>query len=139
MRGFFHRLGNTVQYFMQGRYGVDELGVFLLIVGFLASFVFARIRPLSWISVIAFFVLIWAYVRIFSKNFDKRRRELMAYRRMRDKFRERISLVKRIIAERKTHRYFKCKTCKTRLRVPRGKGKIEITCPKCRTKIIKKT
>ena len=47
------------------------------------------------------------------------------------------SLRKKMFAERKTHRYFKCKTCKTVLRVPKRNNKIEVTCPKCRQKTIK--
>ena len=138
MRGFFQRLSNTIQYFMQGRYGIDELGTVLLIAGFGLSFL-SFIDVLAILSIPSFIIIVWAYVRCFSKKFDKRRRELLAYLRIKKKVSDRISLLKRISSERKTHRYFKCKACKTRLRVPRGKGKIEITCPKCRTKIIKKT
>ena len=138
MRGFFMRLGNTIQYFMQGRYGIDELGIVLLVAGFGLSFL-SFIGPLAILSIPSFVIIVWAYVRCFSKNFDKRRREFLAYMRMKKKMSDRISLLKRIRSERKTHKYFKCKACKARLRVPRGKGKIEITCPKCRTKIIKKT
>ena len=138
MRGFFQRLGNTIQYFMQGRYGIDELGVVLLVVGFGLSFL-SFIDVLTILAIPSFVIIVWAYVRCFSKNFDKRRREFLGYMRIKKKVSDRITLLKRIKSERKTHKYFKCHTCKTRLRVPRGKGKIEITCPKCRTKIIKKT
>ena len=31
------------------------------------------------------------------------------------------------------YKYFKCKSCGAKLRVPKHKGKITITCPKCRT------
>lgn len=138
MRGFFYRISNTIQYFMQGRYGIDRLGIFLIITGFAMTFL-AGIRPLGILAFPSLAVIIFAYVRIFSKNHEKRRRELMKYERAAGKARERFSLMKRIFAERKTHKHLRCKTCKTRLRVPRGKGKIEITCPKCRTKIIKRT
>ena len=39
----------------------------------------------------------------------------------------------------KTHRYFTCKNCKTICRVPAGKGKIVLTCPKCGAQIRGKT
>ncbi len=138
MRGFFYRLSNKIQYFMQGRYGVDALGIFLLIMGFAMTFL-SSIRPLAWFAIPSLAIIIFAYFRIFSKNYEKRRRELMKYERATGKVRERFSLMKRIFAERKTHKHLRCKTCKTLLRVPRGKGKIEITCPKCRTKMIRKT
>ena len=73
MRGFFQRLGNTIQYFMQGRYGIDQLGVFLLIVGFGLSFL-SFIDVLAILSIPSFIIIVWAYVRCFSKNYDKRRR-----------------------------------------------------------------
>jgi len=138
MRGFFQRLSNTIQYFMQGRYGMDQLGIFLLASGFALSFL-SFIRPIAFLTIPSFALFIWAYVRCFSKNFEKRRRELVKYLGIKKKISERFSLIKRIMSERKTHRYFKCRSCKTRLRVPRGKGKIEITCPKCKTKTIKRT
>ncbi len=138
MRGFFGRLGNTIRYFMQGRYGMDKLGTFLLIVGFVLSFL-SCIRPLAFLSIPALAIIIWVYFRCFSKNFYKRQRELAAYMKIHNKISGRLATSKRMRRERKTHKFFKCRSCKTRLRVPRGKGKIEITCPKCRTKIIKKT
>lgn len=138
MRGFFTRLGNTIRYFMQGCYGMDKLGSFLLIVGLSLSFL-SCIRPLSFFAIPSFVLIVWAYVRCFSKNFNKRQRELVKYLGIRKKISERYSLLKRIRSERKTHKFFKCRVCRAQLRVPRGKGKIEITCPKCRTKIIKKT
>lgn len=138
MRGFFYRLNNTIERFMQGRYGIDKLCTFLLITGFALWFL-AMIRPLSFLIIPALAIIIFAYMRVFSKNYVKRTRELNKYLTIKNKLQERWHLLKRIRRERKTHRYFKCKACKTRLRVPRGKGKIEITCPKCRTKVIKKT
>ena len=39
----------------------------------------------------------------------------------------------------KTHRVYICpnKSCGQKIRVPKGKGKIEITCPKCGTEVCK--
>lgn len=138
MRGFFYRLSNTIERFMQGRYGVDKLTSFLLITGF-AMWLLAMFRPLAFLIFPSLIIIVFAYVRVFSKNFVKRTRELNKYLTIKNKVQERWHLIKRIRSERKTHKYFKCRSCKTRLRVPRGKGKIEITCPKCRTKVIKKT
>ncbi len=138
MRGWFQRFNNTVQHFMYGRYGIDEFSKFLLMTG-MALAVLSLFRPLIWMGIIAYAVIIWSYVRCFSKKFDKRRRELDKYWCIRNRLRSKFAFFKKKHAERKTHRYFKCKMCKTTMRVPRGKGKIEITCPKCKSKIIKRT
>ena len=138
MYGFFGRLANTFRRFMQGRYGLDALGRLLLIVGFSLSLL-SWIRPLSFLYIPATVILFMAYFRCFSRNFYKRQCELAAYMKIHNKISGKIALSKRRASERKTHKFFKCRTCKAQLRVPRGKGKIEITCPKCRTKTIKRT
>lgn len=138
MYGFFGRLINSFRRFMYGRYGIDELSKSLLITGIIMTLL-ASFRWLAWLSLPALLIIFWAYFRCFSKKFDARRRELYAYQRLRTNARDRVSLLRRIIRERKTHKHFRCRLCRTRLRVPRGKGKIEVTCPKCRAKVIKKT
>ena len=135
MRGFFQRFNNTVQRFMYGRYGVDEFGSFLLITGMVLAFL-SLFRLFFWLSIPALAIFIWSYVRIFSKNFAKRQSELAKYWRIRSRLRDKLAFWKSKMKD-KNHRYYRCKLCRTVMRVPRGKGKIEITCPKCRSKIIK--
>lgn len=137
MRGFFQRFNNTVQRFMSGRYGVDEFGSFLLVTGMVLAFL-SLFRLFFWLSFPALAILIWTYMRIFSKNFAKRQSELAKYWAVRSRVRDKLAFWKSKIKD-KNHRYYRCKLCRTVMRVPRGKGKIEITCPKCRKKIIKKT
>ena len=138
MYGFFQRLNDKLRKFMYGRYGIDELGTFLLTAGIIMA-ILSIFRPLAWLSIPALVVMVWSYSRTLSRNFDKRRAELYAYKRISGNVRERTALIRRVFRERKTHKFFKCRMCRTRLRVPRGKGKIEVTCPKCRAKVIKKT
>ena len=138
IRRFLVKFGEVMQRFMYGRYGIDQFGTFLLTAGMITAFL-SLMRWFAWLGIISFFLIVWAYIRIFSKNFDKRRRELNFYLKSKYRIRERVDLIKRIFRERKTHRYLRCKLCKTRLRVPKGKGKIEITCPKCKNRMIKKT
>ena len=137
MRGFFQRFNNTVQRFMYGRYGIDEFGSFLLITGMILA-ALSLFRPLFWLAIPAFAVIIYSYVRCFSKNFGKRQSELAKYWNIRSRVRDKLAFWKSKHRD-KTHRYYRCKICRTVLRVPRGKGKIAITRPKCKNKIIKKT
>ena len=75
---------------------------------------------------------------MFSKNHEKRRAELRWYYEKKNKYTNIISSQKKLHQMRKTHRIYKCKNCKTMLRVPKGVGKIKITCSKCKTTMIKK-
>lgn len=138
MRNFFDKIRWGMARFFQGRYGTDELNHVLLIAGLLMTFL-AYIDKLEFFSLIAYLVLIYALIRSFSRNYDKRQRELGKYLSLKGGIANWFSLQKRKFRERKTHRYFRCKQCRTVMRVPRGKGKIEITCPKCKQKVVHKT
>lgn len=131
-------LSYKTQRFMQGRYGVDRLSDFLIICG--AVFVLlANFKHLHFLYAVGAALVIWSFFRAFSKNYDKRCRELAAYQRFTAKPKAWLALEKSKWRDRKTHRYYKCRNCKAVLRVPKGRGKIEISCPKCSTKLIKKT
>lgn len=136
MKRFFQNMQWHFRQWMQGRYGPDELFRFLNIgalILFLLSFFW------EWCYFPATAGMIFAYLRCFSRKFDVRRKELDFYFRCKRKVTTKISLLKRMWKDRKTHRYFKCKDCGTILRVPKGKGKIEFTCRNCYRKEIKKT
>ena len=124
--------------FMYGRYGVDALGkclfifaiIFMLIGGWTES---EFLTMLSW----AF--LFYSYFRMFSKNIYKRSAENQAYLTKTYKLRCWFARQKNMMAQRKTHHIYKCPTCRQKIRIPRGKGRIEIRCPKCNTTFIKKS
>lgn len=126
MRGF----GAWLRRFMAGRYGTDKLNMVILGAG-LAACLLAMLIPVSWmkllLTALSYILMIWAILRALSRNTYKRYREnrrfLMLFDRLKDK----------------EHRYFVCPRCRQPVRVPRGKGKIAITCPKCREKFIRKT
>ena len=113
--------------FMAGRYGMDTMGrftiglaLFLVVINYI--FTSRIINLLVWI------LLILAYYRMFSRNVYKRSSE------------NQVFLNKKILfGQRKTHHIDRCPSCKQKIRVPRGKGKIEIRCPKCNTTFIKKS
>ncbi len=138
MKGFFGNFNYRLQQWMQGRYGLDELSRKLsylsLILLVLSVFPYMRI---FYLFAIAF--MVWSYARCFSKNIVARRSELNRYYRLMNVLRNKIALSKKRHNERKTHCYFRCPKCGANLRVPKGKGKIEITCNVCKHKMIKKT
>ena len=124
--------------FMYGRNGVDSLGKFVLaisiIVMLLAGWTDSLIPSyLSWIGII------YLYFRMFSRNIYKRSSENQWYLNKTYKIRTFFYRQKNLLLQRKTHHIYKCPTCRQKIRVPRGKGRIEIRCPKCNTRFIKKS
>lgn len=123
---------------MYGRNGVDSLGKFVLaisiIVMLLAGWTDSLILSyLSWIGII------YLYFRMFSRNIYKRSSENQWYLNKSYKIRTFFYRQKNLLLQRKTHHIYKCPTCRQKIRVPRGKGQIEIRCPKCNTRFIKKS
>ncbi len=138
MRGWFARMGQKMAVWMYGRYGNDDLNRFLTVLS-LILLVISFIPVLWFLWGAALVLLIWSYVRMFSRKLDKRRRENERYLKMAKPFRDFFKLQKNKFRDRKTHVYCRCKRCRAVLRVPRGRGKIDITCPKCKSITVKKT
>ena len=129
-RQFFYRLSAGFRQFMTGRYGTDKLGLALLGTALAMSLLGTLIKaPLVSVALsLAYYALMfWALFRMFSRNTYARYEENRKFLRFFDRLKDR------------EHRYFSCPKCSQPVRVPRGKGKIAITCPKCREKFIKKT
>ena len=128
--GFFQKIGQWTRRFMAGRYGSDKLNTFLLITGVITSLTaaFVPFAPVKLTMVIISYVLLFiAIFRLLSRNTYRRYRENRKFLQIVERFRDR------------QHRYYDCPRCRQQVRVPRGKGKISITCPKCKEKFIRKT
>ena len=138
MKNWFRSFGSKMQSFMYGRYGVDELNSFLS-VGSLIFIVLDLFLGTGIFSGLGIAMWLYSIFRMYSKKHDKRRRELEAYLKLANPVKNWFRLQKRKWTDRKSHRYYKCSQCKGTLRVPKGKGKIKIHCPKCGAEIIKKT
>ena len=128
---------NWLRKFMAGRYGVDQLSFALLIL-YLILILIAQFTRIWVISLVALIPLVVCFFRMFSRNINKRLAEnhqfLKVWNPIKGWFSNRSKRMKD-----KTHRYYRCPQCGQQLRVPKGRGKIEITCPKCRHSFIKKT
>jgi DNA-directed RNA polymerase subunit RPC12/RpoP len=124
--------------FMVGRYGFDELSRFLVILSaivlLLSNFIFKIVLyPISLI------ILLLCIYRILSKNHNSRYKENYIYLNYRNILYSKINKVKYNINQRKMYHIFKCPSCRQKVRIPKGKGKVTITCPKCRTEFKKKS
>ena len=128
--------------FMQGRYGVDQFSNFLVMFAVVLMVIEMFIRiPIvrTVLNILTLFAVVYAYVRILSKNCGKRYAENQKFMRYYGRFRDYAARKKAHIIQRRTHHIFKCPNCKQNIRVPRGKGRIAITCPRCKTEFIKRS
>lgn len=130
LQNFSSRLAMGLSSFMAGRYGTDKLNMLILGVGLAASLLsmFVRLPALNLVLfVLSYGMMIWAIFRSLSRNTYKRYRENRKFLQITGRLKDR------------QNRYFDCPKCRQLVRVPRGKGKISITCPRCREKFIRKT
>jgi len=120
---------NAIQRFMYGRYGNDQLNIFLTVL-YLAMFlaeVLTHAAVFYWLSLAVIFA---ALFRMLSRNLDRRRAENAKFMSLAGPVLRWLRL-QRTIRRDKEHRYFKCPSCGQQLRVPKGKGKITVTCRAC--------
>ena len=127
-----------MQRFMAGRYGNDQLNQFIFIVA-IVSMVLEIITRQSLFYTLTLVLLILAYVRVFSRNINKRYEENMKFLQKKDAILNKFRKQKYYAAQRRNFHIYTCPQCKQKIRIPKGKGKISITCPKCRTSFIKKS
>lgn len=130
MRSVTQRMVAGVRHFMAGRYGTDRLNMVILCVGLAASLLssFLSGSIFSWIFwVLSYALMIWAIFRSLSRNINGRYQENRRFMLMIDRVRDR------------QNRYFICPRCRQTVRVPRHKGKIAITCPKCKERFERRT
>ena len=145
MRNFVYKLQSARARFMYGRNGTDQLNMALLglylaiwLIGSIAASLLQSQVLYSILNVLMFLLAVLLVWRTFSRNLTKRRAENTKFLNWWYPVKNRFAGAKQRRQD-KEHKYFTCKNCKTICRVPVGKGKIEITCPKCGRKIIGKS
>ncbi len=130
LRQLSMKLNYSVRRFMEGRYGNDKLNNAILgaamVLVILALFIRNPLVNLMTHGV-AYALMFWAIFRTLSRNTYKRYQENRKYLKVFDRLKDR------------EHRYYDCPKCRQVVRVPRGKGKIAITCPRCKEKFVRKS
>ncbi len=149
--------------FMIGRYGTDSLNQFLMIVS-IALFVLYLVTGLAFFDVLFLVVWLYYFFRMMSRNISKRTAENYRFYNTKTAvcntlsrtfsrkkgqgsygqhtaYQSRANYQQRPPQQKNNanYRYYNCPQCKQKLRVPRGRGKIEISCPKCGKQFLKKT
>lgn len=137
MRNFFERF----MMFMQGRYGMDSLNGFILVLSFVIwtvnIFVFNRLAHYI-IMVIQLLLVALFIFRMLSRNVTMRSAENRRFQKVYEPVKNRVQLTYKRIRDRKDYRYLKCPVCKAQLRVKNIKGRHNVRCPKCRSEFEKK-
>lgn len=133
-----NKIKNALYRFMAGRYGNDALNNFIII----CALIVLILNTFWWKNGIVYIVL-WALLllniyRSYSRNIYKRRMENSKFLDLVKPITKRFTLAKKQKQD-KDHRYFICPSCSQSVRVPKGKGKIVITCPKCSHKFERKS
>lgn len=128
IRRFMLKLVDAGRRFMQGRYGTDKLNTAILVSGVICCVLSMLIPAIGALFTLLSYVFMgWAIFRMLSRNTYKRYQENRKYLRFLERIKDR------------EHKYFDCPRCRQPVRVPRGKGKISISCPKCGEKFIRKS
>lgn len=129
--------------FMNGRYGFDQLYRFLLLSGVVCLLLSTLLADAPFFAslfhTVSLLLLVWAIYRVLSHNVEKRYLENLHYLEQLGFLRQQMTLHKERFHQRKDYKFFVCPACKTNLRVPKGKGKVYITCSKCGNRFQGKT
>ncbi len=137
---------NWLRNFMIGRYGTDNLSLFLLVISMVCTLVSSLCGGVLPLILLSYGLWVWIIFRTLSRNLSARSRENEKFMNgwhwvmdhtvgLRGWFKTEGNRFK----DRKTHKYFRCPTCHQMVRVPKNKGKLRIICPKCKNEFIRFT
>ncbi len=138
MNQFFSNLQQSLARFMIGRNGTDALALYSLIAGAIFAF-FDTLTGVGIFSLIGLALLVYSMFRCLSRNISKRRAENAKFAAAMAKPTATVKRWQRRWAQRKTTKFLKCPQCGQSLSVPKGKGELRVTCPKCRNKFTAKS
>lgn len=127
---FFNNLNDKMMNFMVGRNGVDKLARWCL-GGAVVLTIVNMIVPNIFLMLLSYLLLFYCLFRTFSKNVSARQAENEKFENLFSRTKSKTTSAKTKFEHRKTTVYFKCEECGQSLSVPKGKGKLKVTCPKC--------
>ena len=123
--------------FMMGRYGGDKLNIYLLFTGLFFSITSTLFGFYPFILV-SYALWIYALFRMFSRNIGARQKELYSFMKFISPIESWFKFRKTKFNGRNQYTYFSCPKCKQKIRAPKGRGKIMVTCQKCKNQFEKK-
>jgi DNA-directed RNA polymerase subunit RPC12/RpoP len=124
---------------MRGRYGVDRLSQVMVLVAVLCAWAAAFLNDNIILMTLSLVLTVIFLSRVFSRNIVRRAKENRDFLNTFGSVKRAVLKFKRRIRDSRTYRYISCPQCKSKMRVPRGKGKIRVTCPKCSAKFESKS
>lgn len=124
--------------FMQGRYGTDEFSKFLVGVG-MVLIILNILTRLSVFNLLFWVCFFYSYFRMFSKNYPARYAENQKFLGMRNRLKYKVENHKKLREQKKLYHIYSCPYCKQKIRIPKGKGTIIVTCPKCKQEFGKRS
>ena len=129
---------NWLKKFMIGRYGVDHLSNGMIVVGIIMMIINIFLKS-GILNALITAIIVISYFRIFSKNINKRYQENMKFLQWWNPIRSKFNKTKNRAKQSKTYKFFTCPNCGQDIRIPKGKGRIKIKCPKCNEKFEART
>ena len=124
--------------FMQGRYGSDELSKFLVGLG-MALIILNILTRNSIFNLLFWVCLIYSYFRMFSKNYSARYAENQKFLGLKNQLKYKWENHKKLREQKKIYHIYSCPYCKQKIRIPKGRGTIIVTCPKCKQEFGKRS
>ena len=134
---FGQKIKAALARFMQGRHGTDNLGMFTLVTGLVLS-VLSMFTGSGLLSTLGLVLYIITLFRMLSRNNEKRQAENRKYIDLTSNWKTKYQQWKKRMQNRKEYKYFKCPKCKAMLRLTRGCGEKDVTCPRCQNQFKQK-
>ena len=132
-----NRFTNWLRKVMYGRYGQDQFGLFLMVLALIIFIV--SLFTVPYVYIVAIAVIAYEYFRMFSRNHAARYKENAWFLKNTAWARNGFAKLKYNFTEGRKYKVFKCPKCGQKLRVPRGRGRIEIRCRKCAEQFIRRS